>query len=479
MFKKMAVLILLLIVCTSLCEVESDFFKIEERENIESYIVAQRSRELYYVLLDLIYLCDDYIDYWQEQNKNITVYLIKKGKLRFREWGDNKDAATQEIAKKIYDLEIKKRGYAKLLGKLQFVAEDVIKNGTLVKGRVKALEKDVFVVIDDILSGKTIHVFRKKEVKSISLLKAPSNFKRNIVKYMVGLAAVAAAIWGVYVNRSCVADFCRYFYEDRLVYPFKQLKNYFLCNEDDAFWGESVEDFEKSVIDQREILKDKIKDFVQFVSPRTKKNALDDMIEQAKEMGIEGFVHSCLQNASIFNSEEAKNGKKGWLEWVIGDRLFGMSPKAKFMEVEIKSLLSRLAATQMMLDAKRELKGNKLLLVLASFAPTAAIAYGGGSLLSKVNQFFLSVYQKKRKLKKFIFKISEILIKNVGREKLSEEDQGLICYFTKRLRHCSLVVNKSFRSSFEGDTHLLGSSVNSVEQKLQVLQYMRILLYSS
>jgi len=441
---------------------------------VEEHVVVDKSRNLYAGFLNMISTCDEYLDYWTEQKKYPFMYLLNKGKLAF--WGDQKRRAVQDIEETIGFLQEKKNKYILLLGKLYKSAYPYIDED------VPLIKKTGFHVGQQVLHlvahmTKNEDAFHKTELQSIKHAQPPTHVKRNAVNYTLAAAAFVVGAGVLYTHKDILKTCTNTFYKNNLEKPLKGLKDYSQGKKDLDMSARIGDVSEKDIEAQVAALQNKIKTFIKAVRPDENQEPLDGILDHAKSECMERIVVDLVNKSDI----SANTSKVGWIEWVFGKTLtsfLGMPPKAKFLEVEIKGLISRLHATKMMLEAKNLMKDNRLVLILLTLTPMAVASYLTYATFKRCKAWFTGESKKAQQLKNLLFKINEVVNDNIGKD-MSCECQGLLCYYAHRLRKTSCVVPKALQESFTGLVYVLQSCTHSVEQKMQILQSIHFALYTS
>ena len=462
-----------------LCQTEDQVdMELITTTKVNAGAIEQRVRQFFNELVHLMRKCDHYIAYWCGCEKNIGIYMI--GNLNIKNWKNERRDTLMKIKANIAFLRGKKREYALLLGKLYNAAESFIeeKFKMLSLQEQEALLDKLALQIDDLVSDS---IYQKQMEYLRSFGPPDRKRKRQIVKYAGIFGALIAAGLLVYYRKP-VFNFLERFFKNHIVRPLVHLKNcVFGSASKHRLTGLSVDDLARDLDAQTHVVTEKFKDLVTQVDPDVSREALDAIIEQAKDDGLEHFIGRCMRIVA-----ELPHGKRpttrGWIEWLfLGDRvnrIFGMDPQSKLLELEIKALLSRLSATKMMLDAKEALDSNKLTLVMASGIPAVIALCSAYAIYKKVYNRVTGVYRKRQEINRVICQINEIINRNINNDHLSDVDQGFLCFFASRFKRCLPVVPVAMRSSFEKDITYISSSSNSIDKKLQILQSMKIMLYA-
>ena len=361
------------------------------------YAIECKSIMLFKNFLHLMKKCDEYIELWNYRKKNINLYLLSKvaiGKLV-----KARRDVVKEIEAKIAFFENKKHEYAKVLGALYVLAEHFIEGSCrlLSKEENEQLVNQFVEHIDQFLPGNYSDSYFNDELKEIKKT-APEYYPKNKCKRYVLSAGVTIMAMGlVCYCRKSIYNLFRNFLTNQVYKPLRNLHNCLFRSADDYdFLDMSVEEMLNDLEAQKDVLKNKIKDLVMAADPQVECEFLDGLIDQAKVGGLENFVAKCIQKARKSPVREGlKESKPGWLEWFfIGNRIrdvFGMSPREKLLEVEIKGLLSRLAATKMLVDVKDGIDSNKLTMIFGSLLPVVLTTFGGYKLSHKIYGWYSGI----------------------------------------------------------------------------------------
>lgn len=444
----------------------------------DEYLFAEKTQNLFTVLLEMTDICDECLAYWISQQKNPNVYMINKG--FFTLWGKQKKNVQDEMTQNIAWLEEKKNTYIGLLGKLYSVAHPYIEKDCFLIKRNISIRADISDVIAQIISNGSISSFYKKEVSDLEYLRPPSHFKKYAFHYGVGSALITLGAFLLYKNKNFLQTCAVTFYKNNLENPLKSLQIYSKGenNNIDPF-AHMGDVSEKDIEAQRIALLRKFKTFIKEVRPGENQEVLDGILEHARSECMEKVVVDLVAQSDLSN---IRLEKRGWFEWLFGGCLhnfLGMPPKAKLLEVEIKGLISRLHATKMLLDAKNLMEDNRLLLILVTLVPTILTTYFSFNIAKKIRAWISGDSQKEQQLKYYISQINEVVNKNIGKDTLSCEDQGLLCYYAHKLCSLSSIVPVSLQNSLEILALSLRSCSNSIDQKMQILQSLYFSLYSS
>jgi len=452
--------------------------KMDITVKINVSVVEKRVKKFFNELARLMGRCDRYIAYWHACEKNINVYMISQ--LRFKNWKNERRDTLMKIRANIKFLDGKKNDYALLLGKLYKAAEPFIEDTW---PRFDKQEQEVILQklaqnINDLVSD-TLY---QEQIEFIKKFGPPDNSRKKKILYCAGAAGAIVAAGLLVYYRKPVCNVVRKFFVNQIIKPLKSLKNHlFGSHKKDAFLRVDADEMFKDLEAQKYVVKEKIKDLVVRADPDVSREALDGIIEQAKQEGLERFVSRCVRKAAVLPKSK-KKVKQGWIEWLVfGDKIskiLGMDPQDKVLELEIKALLTRLSATKMMLDAKNALDSNKLTLVMGSSLPAVTATYSIYAACKRVYNRVTGVYRKKKEINRIICQINEIINRNIRDDHLSVKDQGFLCFLASRFKRCLSVVPEAMRSSFEKDISYISSCLNSIDKKLQILQSMKIMLYA-
>ena len=394
------------------------------------------------MLLQEMETCDQYLAYWNYQKKHIYLYLIGKGTLRI--WGEDKSDALYQIEQKIVLIEDVKKRYAALLGLYK-------------KGHRVGADLDV-------------------ENDLLYRVKPPSDFDRNFLQYsLVAIGAVIGACL-VYKHRDFLNKSVHTLYKNNIKRPWNSLKNYLLDKK------ESGIDVDKDIIGQRKALKYKIQDIARELRPDLNDEALERISEHARKQGFEDFLADFINNYAQWGKKSKDvtiERKESWFGWIFSlKKLFGMSPKAKILELEVKGLITRLKATQLLVEANDIVNKNKLNLILLTMSPNAIVSFLIYAACQKVRSMYknANLAKNKRKINNLLLQINEIITKNIGSNSLSDENQGFLCYYNHQLLQ---VLPEYIRVYFETMLSEFESSSNTVDQKLKIFQSINFALHTS
>jgi len=460
----------------------NNYFQIPQKNS--RHFVERKSLMLFNNLIYLMSKCDKYIDAWQFRKKNLNFYLVSKGDF-FKIVKARRDLV-REIESRIDYFDKKKMIYAAFIGKLYNLAEPFIESTFLKLGDeevnlyVERFIKEVGFILPDTFSDD----YFNDELQELKKF-APQHHKNDkILAYGLGVGASLVVATLLVAYRKSLYNLGKNFLVNQVYKPLRNLKN---CLFSDAseydLLDMSAQELLQDIEAQKNILKDKIKAFILESDPEVSPEALESILQEAKKEGFESFVTQCIQKASQGVHNQKNTSKQGWLEWLfIGNRLrniFGMPLREKFLEIEIKALLSRLAATKLLYEAKDGIDSNKLTMVLGSLLPVSLVGYGCYKLYQKLYGAYYGIPKKKRDINEIIFKMSDIVNRNMGNKTMSEDDQGLLCYLAHRFKLCLSVVAENIRESFEKDLSYISSvRLADVNKKLQILQSMKIMLYT-
>lgn len=439
----------------------------EEVENVDIGCVSGQCKDLFDVLIDMMRLCDDYLDFWQG----------KSNSMKLRLWLNNDTQGFEDIDKKILLLQEKKIGYAQSLGKLFRVAEPFIQDeqlsGIKDQKNIDKLQVEARGVICKIIAELSFKNYKDNEIESLQFSKPPRDFRYRILKYSFATVGTIAGCVILYKQRRAIRDYIAKFWKENIVAPCKNINSYFR-NQSLIPIDIAPDECEA----QREIIKDKIKDLVLDIDPNVKKDILGGVIEHASKTGLERFVHHCVKKAVEIQEKNPKKYKKSWLQWFLGGRLFNVSPKTKILELEIKGLITRLKVTEILIDAKNTIDDNRLTIILASLAPVAIVGYLSYKIRRGAHRWSYDYYRNKKQIETTLLKIGELLICNLDKGILSCEDQGFLCYYLQKLRNSISAVDKKKIDSFERFIKVLESCSNTIDKKFKTLQYVNFMLYS-
>jgi len=455
------------------------------QEKNRRHFVERKSLMLFSNLLYLMDECDEYRDAWHFRKKNINLYLVSKGEIL--EIVKARRDLIREIEKKIEFFDNKKIEYAHFMGKLYKLAEPFIESSFLkLKKEEIAVHIENFIEkINDILPEDFSDNYFNDQLQELKKVAPQSDKHNKVKKYALGICTSFIALVLLVKYRKSVYNLFRNFFVNQLFKPLRNLKNCLFAGvADNDLLDMSVEEILQNLEVQKDALQNKIKQFILLADPQVSEDALHDIVEQAKKEGFESFVVRCIRVAQENPGSKKTGSKPGWIEWfLIGNRfkeIFGMPPKEKLLELEIKGLLSRLAATKLLYDAKDGIDSNKLTIILGSMLPVCLATYGCYNLYNKIHGWYYGISKKKKDVNEIIFKMSDIINRNMGNTsaQLPEEDQGLLCYLAHRFKLCLIVVPETIRSSFEKNLFYISSGTTNANEKLQILQSMKIMLYA-
>jgi len=405
---------------------------------IDTIICGQNTKQ---VLLQKIETCDAYLSYWNYQKKHINLYLIANG--NYRIWGQSRLDALYDIEQKLALISELKKRYISLFG--------LHKKGHTV-------ETDFDKVDDPLLD-----------------VRPPTDFDRNFWKYsLAGIAGVIGACL-VYKHRAFLTKSIHTLYKNNIKRPWNSLKNYLLDKDP------SVTHTDKDIIGQRKALQYKIQDIAKELRPDLATEALERIADHAKRQGFEDFLADFVHNHAHWGINSPNIPLKRKVSWVQLlsplRKIFGMSPRAKLLELEIKGLISRFKATQMLVDAHDIVNKNKLNLILLTMIPNGVLGLAFYMAYQKMRAFFkkTELAKKKRKMKALLLQINEILTRNVGADSFSDEDYGFLCYYNYRLLR---TLPEHMGAYFATLVSELESLSNTIDQKLKIFQSINFALHT-
>ncbi|MFC1842167.1 hypothetical protein ACFLYU_00735 [Candidatus Dependentiae bacterium] len=453
------------------------------------HVVERKSLMLFNNLIYLMYKCDKYIGILRYRKTNANLYLLSKGQVAtiFKARRD----LIKEIGEKIAFFEKKKSGYAFFIGKLYKLAEPFIEGGFrgLSDQESNSLVDEFIKHIEIILPENYSDEYFNNEAKELKKLMVINKKREKIKKYVLLSIVAVISLAVLYRYRKSICNLFKNFFDNQIVKPLRNLRDWlFTSYEEDDLMNMTPEEILRDLEAQKKVVKEKVKDLVvnldpRVVDPEIGKKSLDGIIEQAKLEGLEGFVAKCIRKAKTMPSKaRIKKAKPGWIEWFLfGNKLnkiFGMPPKEKVLEIEIKGLLTRIAATKLLVEAKDGIDSNKLTLILGSFLPLTLASYSFYNLYSRVHNWYYEIPKKKKEINEIMFKLNDIINRNIGSDVISAEDQGFLCYLTNKFKWCLAVVPENVRSSIAKDLSYISSCANYIDKKLQILQSMKIMLYT-
>lgn len=447
-------------------------------------IVRAKSIYLYNSIISLMFKCDKYIEFWQYRKKNIGLYLLSNGSISniFKAKRD----LIEDIDKKIRFFEEKKKEYSIFAGKVYKISEIFIEGSKpdLKDDQINSYVQSFTKQIDDILPENYTQDYFMLEKKELKKFMSDDKTARLRKKYYIAGASTIVLLTLMIVYRKTLTNFAINFWSNNIVKPFSALKEWFLIDSrEDKFLSLSPKELQDDLEAQKDIISGKVEDFAKELNPKIKKDALDKLLLQAKEIGVEGIVAKCIKKARVASASDIikTETKPGWIEWmIIGNKLnksLGMSPKAKLIEVEIKVLMSRLLATKILVDAKDMIDSNRLTMVAASFLPMALTGFGVYKAYRIGSDFYNGVPKKKKDVDEMVLRIGEIINKNICNAQLDYSDQGFLCYYVAKFRKSLDVVSQKVRATIAKDLSHITSSINSPEKKFQILQGMKVMLY--
>jgi len=456
----------------------------DETNKANRYAVERKSIMIFKNLLYLMEKCDEYIELWSYRKDNVHLYLLSK--VEIATFVKARRDVVKEIEAKIEFFDKKKCDYAEFLGKLYELAEPFIRRSYCLLSQQESndLISQFVQHIDQVLPVHYSDSYFNDELKEINKVAPQCYPKSKFKRYALGAFGAIVTIILLYYCRKKIYNLSRNFLTNQVYKPLRNLHNCLFRSSDDYdFLDMSVEEMLRDLEAQKEVLRSKIKDLVKAIDPQVEREFLDGLIEQAKSGGLEAFVAKCIKKAKDSPvSESLKESKPGWIEWfLLGSRVrdaLGMSPREKLLELEIKGLLSRLVATQLLVEAKDAIDSNKLNMILGSLLPAVLATVGSYKLLYKVYAWYKEIPKKKRMIHAFMFHISDIINRNIDKQKMGYQDQGHICYLTHRFQDCLSVVPDAIKKSFERDLYYISSCKNPVDKKMQILQSMKIMLYN-
>lgn len=446
-------------------------------------ILEKKSVSIFNNIISLMYKCDKYIEFWQYRKQNLSFYLISNGK--FTNILKARRDLLAEIEKKIEFFENKKIQYAIFVGNLYKIAEPFIEGVTVdvkeneINNFAKDFSKKIELVLPKDYSDSYFQDERK-DLKSIM----PDTKKQDMRKkyYLAGAGTIVVAVL-LLRYRKVLSNFVSNFFSNQIIKPIRSLRDWFLAdNNSNAFLSMSPEQMLIDLEAQKSVLKGKVADLAKELDPKINKVTLDSIMEQAKSAGVEEIVAKCIKKGRGAASSVVKSKTKpGWIEWLFfGNKvseILGMSAKGKLLETEIKVLLSRLLVTKLLIEGKDIVDSNKITIVLASLMPMVIAGLGVYTVASKSYELYHGIPKKRKDIDSMMLKISGIIHRNIGKSCFDAQDQGFLCYFVNRFRRSLDVVSTNIRSNISTDLSYIASSQNHMDEKMQILQSLKIMLY--
>lgn len=446
-------------------------------------IVERKSISIFNNIINLMYKCDKYEDFWNYRKKNLSLYMLSSGKI-VNILKARRDVLTL-IDKKLEFFENKKKEYAIFAGNLYKLAEVFIDGSNLdiKEGDINNFLNEFTKKIDSILPknySESYFIDERKELKK----NMPDNKKEELRKkyYLAGAGTILALVL-VIKYRKVLGNFVVNLWSNQIVKPIRSLRDWFLLDTSkDDFLSLSQEEMLVDLEAQKGVIKDKIIDLAIELDPKVNKATLGMIMKKAKEAGVEGIVAKCIKKGRGNETRviQAKT-KPGWIEWLFfGDKVsevLGMSAKGKLLETEIKVLLSRLVVTKLLADAKDGIDSNKITMILGSMMPIVLTSFGVYKIFSKSYELYRGIPKKKKDIDDMMLKISAIINKNISRKSFNAQDQGFLCYYVHRCKKSLDVVAEHLRPNILADLSYISSSLNLMYEKMQILQSLKIMLY--